>query len=142
MSTVLLQVGVKAALKNADGKILLLQRSKEKYGETKGTWDIVGGRIDAGARLIENLRREVREETGLELASEPHLIAAQDILSPERHVVRLTYTAYAEGEPVLDTSENITYRWVTLDELKTQEDLDLYVQELIKSGRLTSGSWD
>src|SRR3989338_7224600 len=66
-----LQVGVKILLRNNEGKYLLLKRSPEKYPEIGARWDIVGGRIDAGTPLIENLRREVKEETGLEISSEP-----------------------------------------------------------------------
>jgi len=88
-----LQVGVKALLKNKEGKYLLLRRSPEKYRELGGTWDIVGGRIDPGSMLIENLKREIKEETSLDLQEEPKLVAAQDILrNSNTHVVRLTYT--------------------------------------------------
>ncbi len=58
-----LQVGVKALLKNSAGKYLLLRRNPEKYPEVGATWDIVGGRIDPGTPLFENLKREVYEET-------------------------------------------------------------------------------
>jgi ADP-ribose pyrophosphatase YjhB (NUDIX family) len=142
MSPITLQVGVKALLKNNDGKILLLKRSEEKYGKTRGSWDIPGGRIDPGSELMANLKREIDEETKLMLTSEPQLIAAQDIMPPERHIVRLTYTAHTKGEPVLDLSESTDYRWVTFDELVAEAELDAYVRQLIVSGRLTRESWN
>jgi len=127
-----LQVGVKAFLKNKDDKYLLLKRSTEKYKNTKGVWDIVGGRIEPGSRLIENLKREVKEETQLEITSEPRLIFAQDIIpNAEKHVVRLTYVADTEGEPILDMSENVEFKWLSIVELKKQEDLDIYVKEIL-----------
>lgn len=129
-----LQVGVKIFLKNEEGKYLLVKRSAEKYKGTNGSWDIVGGRIDPGSKLIENLRREVREETQLEIKSEPVLMYAQDILLEDKHVVRLTYVGEAEGELVLDVSENTEYKWMTLEEVKEQEDLDVYVKEIIEKG--------
>ncbi|MFZ1075625.1 MAG: NUDIX hydrolase [Minisyncoccia bacterium] len=125
-----LQVGVKALLKNPEGRYLLVKRNSEKYKNARGSWDIVGGRIEPGTPLVENLRREVREETQLEINSEPRLICAQDILLPEKHVVRLTYTADTQEEPVLDTSENIEYKWLTPDEIKAQDDLDIYVKDI------------
>jgi len=135
----ILQVGVKAFLSNGDGKYLLLHRSPIKYPGTRGTWDIPGGRIEIGTKLIDNLRREVKEETQLEITSEPTLIAAQDIIpNEEKHVVRLTYFARADGEPVLDTEENIEYKWVSLAELKQHEDVDIYVRELIEKGYLNT----
>jgi ADP-ribose pyrophosphatase YjhB (NUDIX family) len=136
-----LQVGVKVLLKNKEGKILILKRSEEKYGKTNGSWDIVGGRIDPGSQLIDNLKREMKEETQLELTSEPKLIAAQDIMLPERHIVRLTYTAHTDGEPILDVSESKSYRWVSFEELTTENDLDVFVKRLLTSGELNVSSW-
>ena len=98
-----LQVGVKVLLKNNEGKYLLIRRNPKKYPEVGPKWDIVGGRINAGSPLIENLIREVKEETGLLLSDNPHIVGAQDILRtegfPDRHVVRLTYTASISGTP-------------------------------------------
>ena len=128
----ILQVGVKVFLKNKEGKYLLVKRSPAKYPDVKDPWDIVGGRIDLGSKLLENLKREVKEETGLPIVSEPRLVAAQDIMpNPEKHVVRLTYVADTEGEPVLDTDENIEYRWLSLVEMKQQDNLDKYVKDVL-----------
>jgi ADP-ribose pyrophosphatase YjhB (NUDIX family) len=127
------QVGVKIFLKNNAGKYLLLKRSLKKYAKVVGSWDIVGGRIKYGTKLIDNLRREVKEETQLEITSDPVLICAQDIISETYgHIVRLTYVGSTEGELVLDEEENIEYKWLSLDEIKYQEDLDVYVKEAIE----------
>ena len=132
-----LQVGVKIFLKNKDDKYLLVRRSLEKYKVANGVWDIVGGRIDPGSKLIDNLRREVMEETQLEIMSEPILIHAQDIIpSEERHIVRITYIGDTEGEPILDTSENVEYKWLTKEEMKQHDDLDVYVKEILDNGLL------
>ncbi len=128
----ILQVGVKILLQNKDGKYLLLRRSLIKYPDIKGRWDIVGGRIEPGTNLIENLQREVDEETKLKIIGEPKIVAAQDILrKPGYHIVRLTYLGNVEGEIELDTSENDSYQWLSLSELKTLEDIDMYLQELL-----------
>ncbi|MBI2475647.1 MAG: NUDIX domain-containing protein [Candidatus Taylorbacteria bacterium] len=137
------QVGVKVFLKNKDGKYLLLRRSAERYPDVKGVWDVVGGRINPGSPLLENLKREVKEETGLSViseprliaASEPRLIAAQDIIADaEKHVVRLTYIADTAGEPMLDISEHREYKWLTIKEVKKQDKLDIHVREIIEKG--------
>ena len=131
----ILQVGVKIFLENPEGKYLLLHRNLEKYKGIRGTWDIAGGRINPGDTLMENLCREVKEETRLEIVGEPRLLYAQDILRgdpPEKHVVRLTYIGKTNGDPVLDQAENYEYRWVTRAELETIDDLDIYVKEIIE----------
>ncbi len=127
-----LQVGVKALLQNKDGKYLIIRRNPVKYPEAPNRWDIVGGRINPGTPLFENLKREVKEETNLDLVEKPRLIAAQDILRvPGKHVVRLTYVGVIQGEPKLNTEENIEYKWATLDEIRTIADMDLYFKAVL-----------
>ncbi|KKW17003.1 MAG: ADP-ribose pyrophosphatase [Parcubacteria group bacterium GW2011_GWA1_50_14] len=127
-----LQVGVKILLNNEEGKYLLLRRSKKKYPEVMDIWDIPGGRIDPGVSLLENLKREMREEIELELKMEPKLIAAQDIMRiPGRHVVRLTYLGTIEGRPTLDAEENDEYKWFSREELGSLDGFDRYLKELI-----------
>lgn len=132
-----LQVGVKALLKNPEGKFLLLRRSSEKYPEVGAKWDIVGGRIEPGTPLLDNLKREIREETKLELKDEPKLIAAQDILKvPGRHVVRLTFVGEISGEPRLTNMDHSEFSWFTLEELKHLDNLDSFFKELLDKGTL------
>ena len=132
-----LQVGVKIFLKNPEGKYLLIRRSPIKYPGVKGEWDIVGGRINPGSSLLENLKREVKEETQLEIISVPRLIHAQDIIpNQEKHIVRLSYVGETSGEPVLDTEENVEYKWLTFKELNEQENIDIYAKEIIDKGYL------
>ena len=127
-----LQVGVKALLRNKEGKYLLIRRSSEKYPEVGARWDIVGGRINPGETLLENLKREIKEEINLELKSEPKLVAAQDILRIEgRHVVRLTFIGEIEGEPKLD-DDHTEFKWFAAEEIKKLENLDIYFKELIE----------
>jgi len=129
---VILQVGVKILLRNAAGQYLLLRRSVKKYPEAQGRWDIVGGRINPGAPLLDNLRREVKEETGLDIIGEPRLAAAQDILRiPGRHVIRLTYVGRAQGELKLDEEENDAYKWYSQEEILVRDDMDAYLEQIL-----------
>lgn len=129
-----LQVGVKVLMRNPEGKFLLLLRS-DKYGTAAGKWDIPGGRIDKGTPLLDNLEREVREETGMTLTSAPILLSAQDILKEDKHVVRLTYAALTDGEPTLDGEEHTEYRWATPEEMFALPNLDRYVKELLEMSK-------
>jgi len=130
-----LQVGVKVLLKNSSGKYLLQRRNPKKYPEAQIGWDVVGGRILPGTPLQENLKREVKEETGLTLVRVEKLLAAQDILRIEgKHIVRITYLGKAKGQIKLDKQENSEYQWFTLRELKNllKKNLDMYFAEVIK----------
>ena len=124
-----LQVGVKIILQNKEGKYLLLKRNPEKYPETGAKWDIVGGRINIGSSLLENLKREVFEETGLGINSDPKLIAAQDILKIDKHVVRLTYTGFTEVEVKL-SEEHSDFKWISREDVKTLDPIDSYTKSV------------
>jgi 8-oxo-dGTP pyrophosphatase MutT (NUDIX family) len=153
-----LQVGVKVLLKNSEGKFLFLRRNPKKYPEVGPKWDIVGGRINPGTSLLENLKREVLEETGLVLSTQPKLVGAQDIFvlrnyqnkkSPlpnpphqgegkkhiDKHVVRLTYTGEIEGQVKID-EESVEFGWFSEEEVKNinKKEIDQYFKELVDKG--------
>lgn len=131
--TIILQVGVKVLLRNTSGRYLLLRRNPQKYPEVGAQWDIAGGRINPGMPLIENLKREIREETGLSFEDSPRLVAAQDILRvPGRHVVRLTYAGSIEGQPKLD-GDHLEFKWFSMEEMRSlsNEEIDVYFKELL-----------
>ena len=132
-----LQVGVKILLKNAEGKYLVVCRNPEKYPEVGAKWDIIGGRILPGSGLLENLRREIMEEAGLEIKYEPRLITAQDIIKKDKHVVRLTYVGLAEGEVKL-SEEHSEYRWLTIPEISALEPMDSYFKDVLARFDLSS----
>jgi 8-oxo-dGTP diphosphatase len=53
------------ALLDADGRVLIAQRSSQK--QMAGLWEFPGGKIEAGERPEEALIRELREELGIEV---------------------------------------------------------------------------
>jgi len=55
---------VAALLVNEKGELLVAQRAEEP---AKGTLDLIGGFVDPGESLEQAVRREVKEETGIEL---------------------------------------------------------------------------
>jgi 8-oxo-dGTP diphosphatase len=51
-----------------DGKAIIVKRANDPY---RGQWSIPGGRVELGETLAEAVRREMREETGLEVRVGP-----------------------------------------------------------------------
>lgn len=127
-----IQVGVKVLLKNPEGKYLLIRRSTVETNGP-GKWDIPGGRMEAGSTMLENLAREVMEETGLTMSSEPRVLGIQDLMWPDRQVVRITHVGTVEGTPKL-SEEHTEYRWATLDEILvlSEREFDRFLRTLIQ----------
>lgn len=63
-------------VRNAQGEILLVRRGKEP---AKGTLDLPGGFVDMHETAEEAVRREVKEETGLELQSCRYLFSLPNL---------------------------------------------------------------
>jgi ADP-ribose pyrophosphatase YjhB (NUDIX family) len=53
-----------ALVEDTEGRVLLVRRANEPF---KGRWDIPGGFLDEGEHPLDGVRRELAEETGLEV---------------------------------------------------------------------------
>ena len=83
-------------------------------------WGIPGGKIERGESSEAALKREIREETGLEI-SDIRFVMNQDCIdSPEfirpEHFILLNYLAKASSHDVTLNDEAEHFRWVSLDE--------------------------
>ena len=59
-----------AIIKNEKGEILL---TKRKFDPKKGYWDIAGGFVNVQETIEESLRREIKEELGVDIISSSYL---------------------------------------------------------------------
>lgn len=124
-------VGVGAVVWN--GSQVLLERRGQPPAE--GTWTIPGGLIELGETAESALRREIREECGIEIAVGPLLGLFEPIVRDEEGRVRYHYTiidflaTHVSGELRVggDAAE---VRWVTPEELP-QYDLRPAAQDMI-----------
>ena len=107
-------VGVGAVIWNARGEVLLIKRAQPPR---EGEWSIPGGKVEPGERLHDALKREVCEETGLEIEV-LELIGVVELEEAGRHYVLNDFTArHISGEPQA-SSDAKEVRWVALAELE------------------------
>jgi ADP-ribose pyrophosphatase YjhB (NUDIX family) len=98
-----------------DGRVLLARRALEPR---RGHWDLPGGFLGEAEEPAAGLRREFREETGLDV--EPVELVRIDIEPyADRHVFSVTWVVRGEGEPVAadDVAE---LRWFSRDALPAE----------------------
>jgi 8-oxo-dGTP diphosphatase len=111
-------VGVGAVVVR-DGKVLLIKRAHEPR---KGEWSLPGGIVELGEGLLEALRREVREETGLEISVGPHIETFDRIHRDAEGRVRYHFVIVdylctsADGEPIAATDAEAV-AWAGADDL-------------------------
>lgn len=116
-------VTVKAFVRRGDA-LLFIQAEN-------GRWDVPGGRLDIPESLIDALRREVREEIGVELASidEEHpwtwYWAFESTSRPlVQNIVGIGYACTLASDALrLAPPEHVAHAWVTADQL---EDLNVH----------------
>ena len=105
------------ALVVKDGKVLLVRRSIQPY---KGWWDIPGGFLEGREHPEEGARREVREETGLEVELTGLLgifVAGNPYGPPEDGTVNLYYLARPVGGALIAGSDAASTGWFAPDKL-------------------------
>jgi phosphoglycolate phosphatase len=109
-------VTVGALIYNAAGQVLLLRTHK-----WSNLWGIPGGKVRFGEPCIDALRRELKEETDLEVDDIRFVLVQDCIHSTEfyrdDHFVLLNYTCRATADtPVKLNDEAQEFAWVSLEQ--------------------------
>ena len=107
----------KALIENENGEFLTVQKS-ESYDWKAGKWELPGGKIEEKEDRLQAGKREVKDETGLEVAN------LQDVVRVEVEEPRgrkpvvdcwILHTTSFSGEIEL-SEEHQEYRWVSGEE--------------------------
>jgi ADP-ribose pyrophosphatase YjhB (NUDIX family) len=113
-------VNVEAAIYRGD-RWLLVRRSEQEV-HAGGTLSLIGGKVEdavvADAVLEDTLRREVREEVGVEVEAAIHYTESKSFFADDGDpVVDVVFTCrHAAGEPrALDPAEVAAVHWMTAE---------------------------
>jgi len=106
---------VGALIFNREGKLFLMKSHK-----WRGRYVVPGGHIELGERMENALRREVKEETNLDIY-DIQFICFQEFIYDERfwrrsHFIFFDFACKTDSTDVKLNDEAQEYLWVTLDE--------------------------
>jgi ADP-ribose pyrophosphatase YjhB (NUDIX family) len=115
-----------------DGKLLVVKRNEEPF---KGKWDFVGGYLNEGEGPERCLKREIKEELGVDcsLTYVSCFPGNASYQGKEFPVISFSYLAELKGEIRLN-EENSEFSWVPINEIKevafdSNEKILAYVKE-------------
>ena len=129
-------VGVGAIIVDERGRVFLARRGRKAKNE-RGLWEFPGGSVEMGERLVDALKREIREEYGVEIEVGELLDVVDHILPTEgQHWVSPTFICrLASGEPTIREPEKCAeIGWFAPDQVPpdltviSRENLENYVR--------------
>jgi len=125
-------VGVGAIIVDDGGRLFLARRGPLAKNE-RGLWEFPGGSVEFGEKLADALKREMREEYGIEIEVRRLLDVADHILPDEgQHWVSPTYVcAITSGEPqILEPGKCTDIGW--FDPAAVPSDLTMITRENLR----------
>ncbi len=125
----------------SQGRALLVRRATEPL---KGEWSVPGGVLELGEKLHDGVRREVREETGLEVEPQRVLEVFDSIFNDQQgrtqyHYVLIDYLCSVTRGEARAGSDVSEVKWVGEDELAALE-LRESIAQVLRKGLSQSGS--
>lgn len=116
MNEAVLKVAAKAVIVNDKGEILILREGTTYADGTQiGKYGLPGGRLEAGERYEDGLRREAKEETGLDVQPLFPVYVGEwhPVIKGVPHQIIAVFTACrASSSDVKLSDEHDDYQWI------------------------------
>jgi nucleoside triphosphatase len=130
---------VGALIFNAEGKLFLM--SSHKW---RGKWVVPGGHIELGETMEQALRREIKEETGLEIR-DIEFLCFQEFLYDQRfwkpcHFIFFDFACRTDSTEVVLNDEAQDYVWIDIGRIE-ELPIEHYTAVAIDTYRKRSNRW-
>ncbi len=112
-----------AFIVNDNDEMLVVRRAKEP---AKGTLDLPGGFVDMGETVEEGMRREIKEETGLEVQDIQYLFSSPNVYVYSGlgvHTLDMDYLVPVQGGriPIQAADDAAEALWIPISEVNPAE---------------------
>ena len=122
------------------GRALLVRRGKEPL---KGEWSIPGGMLELGEELTEGVRRELKEETGVDAEPLECILVFDRIQREGRrvkyHYVIIDYVCRRKRGRLRPASDVIDARWVRREDLPQYHLTELATAVILRAFEIMKG---
>src|SRR3989338_3228687 len=113
MTKDLFKIPQKAIIRD-NSKYLIIKRAPDS-STYPNCWDFPGGKLEQGENPYEALKREVREETGLDVeVGKPEFVFSEN---PKNWVCFICYNCKARAGKIKLSNEHTEYRWAGREEI-------------------------
>jgi len=134
-------VAVGAVIRDESDRVLLVKHRPERGGFWQGKWICPGGKLESGERIEDGIRREVKEETNLEIRLTSPLAPFDRIVESEGqtelHVIYIDYMAEKSEGDLKPDSDVEEARWATREDiLSIWEELHEDTQRLLQIAKI------
>lgn len=127
-------VGQKAIILNSQGQLLLLRRSDKSSFSQK--WSLAGGALEKGEEPFAGIRREIVEETQLEVKDLKPFTVHSFFSPSDDFAVVIGYICQAVTTEVVLNWEHDEFRWLSVEaalKLDLSENGKFFVEEYRKT---------
>ena len=136
-------IGVGAIIEDGAGRILLVRHKPERGGFWQGKWICPGGELEPGETIEEGIKREVKEETRLEIDLIAPLPPFDRIVRTNGeislHVVYIDYLARISGSELKAGSDVGEAIWVEKNKItEIWEELHEDTKKLLRIAKIVS----
>lgn len=128
-------VAVTALVKYKDKFLILKRNSREIAYPSK--WAFPGGKLERGETVKDVLKREIKEETGLDVKEEKEFLGDYTFIRPDGHnVVGFTFLIEVKDDEVRLSNGFEDFKWISPEDLGNFDHIEGMEEDVKKAFRL------